>query len=75
MIAAPPMNDKIVTTVSEEICSHSSQDSLINLILSPDCRVLIAFFIDTHISKSESHIAIWLYGHIAIFWKYDYTAN
>ena len=30
---------------------------------SPDCYICIALSIDTHMSYSESHITIWLYGH------------
>ena len=65
----PTMNDNIVTMPLDEICSDFAQEGLINLNLSPDCCILIALFIHTHISYSDSHVAIWLYGYIAIIWK------
>ena len=59
---------------SEEICSHFSQEGQINLIFPPYCCICIALSIDTHMSYSESHIAVWLYGYMAIIWKYGHMA-
>ena len=60
---------------SEEICSHFSQEGQINLIFPPYCCICIALSIDTHMSYSESHIAVWLYGYMAIIWKYGHMAR
>ena len=54
--------------------SHFSQSGQINLISSPECHIFIALSMDTHIGYSNSHIAISLYGRIAIILPYGYTA-
>ena len=53
---------------------HFSHNGLINLISWPVCHICIALSIATHIGYSNSHMAIWLYGHLAIIQPYGCTA-
>ena len=55
-------------------CSHSSYNSPINLVPSPDCYICIGLLVDTHIGPNLSHNGIRPYGHMAIFWGYDHIA-
>ena len=55
-------------------CSNLSTDSLIFARCSPDCHIFSAVSVDTHIGYSKSHIAIQLYGLMAIIWLYGCIA-
>ena len=58
----------------EHFGSHFSQNGPFNLISWPHCHIFNTLSIDTHIVYSYGHMAIWLYGHMAIIWPYGYTA-
>ena len=55
-------------------CSHSSYNSPINLISSPDCCLCIGLLVDTHIGPILSHKAIGGYGHNPKIWPYGHMA-
>ena len=55
-------------------CSHSSYNSLINLIPSPICYICVGLLVDTHIGPILSHNSIRPYGHRVIFWGYGHIA-
>ena len=58
----------------EHFGSHFSQNGPFNLISWPHCHIYNTLSINTHIVYSYGHMAIWLYGHMAIIWPYGYTA-
>ena len=52
--------------------SNLSRNGLIFARSSLDCHNFSTLSIDTHLGYSNSHRAIWLYGFMAIIWRYGY---
>ena len=60
--------------VSDNFCSHLLQEGRIDFIPLSECCIFIALSIDTNIGHFWCHMAIWPYGHMAIFWPYGHLA-
>jgi hypothetical protein len=65
----------LLLAFTKDIFIDFSKEDKINLIFPPYCCICIALSIDTHMSYSDSHKAMWLYGHNSEIWPYGQMAT